>query len=50
MDFYDDYSPYMPIDQMKLEDGFKDDFKKETCPHLYKCMDCGHEEIQFIQE
>ena len=24
MDYYDDYSPYMEIDLMKMEDGYKD--------------------------
>lgn len=50
MDFYDDYSPYMPIDQMKLENGYPDDYEKGQCPHLFKCPQCGLDEIVFIQE
>lgn len=50
MDFYDDYSPYMPIDQMKLENGYPNDYETEQCAHLFKCPYCGHDEIVFIQE
>lgn len=50
MDYYDDYSPYMPIDQMKLEDGYASDYHHEQCPHLLKCTQCGTVEVVFIQE
>jgi hypothetical protein len=50
MDFYDDYSAYMPIDMMKMEDGFPSDFKNKECPHLLKCSICGQDEIIFIKE
>lgn len=50
MDFYDDYSPYMPIDQLKLENGYPNDFENEQCAHLLKCPQCGFDEIAFIQE
>ena len=50
MDYFDDYSAYMPIDQMKLEDGYKEDFKKGQCPHFLKCDQCSYEETYFIQE
>jgi len=50
MDYFDDYSAYMPIDLMKLEDGYSDDFKEGRCPHLYKCPHCHEDEVQFIQE
>lgn len=50
MDFFDDYSPYMPIDQMKLEDGFPANKKNEQCVHLFQCPNCGFSRIQFIQE
>ena len=50
MDFFDDYSAYMPIDQMKLEDGYKKDFITEQCPHFVKCEQCGYEETFFIKE
>ena len=34
-DFFDDYSPYMPIDLMKLEDGFPDNFRKTGSVRIY---------------
>lgn len=50
MDFFDDYSPYMPIDQMKLEDGFPTDLKNGECPHFLACSNCSHKEIRMIKE
>ncbi|WP_449620485.1 hypothetical protein [Robertmurraya sp. Marseille-Q9965] len=50
MDYYDDYSPYMPIDLMKLEDGYPNDYENHQCPHLLKCPQCGYDEIVFINE
>lgn len=50
MDFFDDYSPYMPIDLMKLLDGYASDFQNQQCPHLLKCSSCQHDEVVFIQE
>jgi DNA-directed RNA polymerase subunit M/transcription elongation factor TFIIS len=50
MDFYDDYSAYMEIDDLKREDGYKDTFSKGKCPHLMSCPHCGRNEVKFIQE
>jgi transcription elongation factor Elf1 len=50
MDFYDDYSPYMEIDLMKLEDGYPDTNSGHKCPHLYQCPSCNKDEIVFIKE
>ena len=50
MDFYDNYSAYMPIDQMKKEDGFEMDYAKQQCPHVIKCSACGHMEVKLINE
>nr|WP_174730527.1 hypothetical protein [Mesobacillus harenae] len=50
MDYYDDYSAYMPIDQMKLFDGYPNDFKNGECPHLFKCPSCGKDKIEMIKE
>ncbi|MED3623008.1 hypothetical protein [Neobacillus thermocopriae] len=49
-DYYDDYSPYMDIDLMKMEDGFTDTFTGHKCPHLYRCPKCANEEVMFIRE
>lgn len=49
-DYYDDYSPYMDIDLMKMEDGFTDTYSGHKCPHLYRCPACANEEVMFIRE
>lgn len=50
MDFYDDYSAYMEIDSLKLEDGFQGTVAKSQCPHLVSCQNCGVSDVIFIQE
>lgn len=50
MDFYDDYSAYMEIDHLKLEDGYPYTQALEQCPHLMSCTTCGRNEVKFIQE
>ncbi len=50
MDYYDDYSPYMEIDLMKMEDGYKDTKSEHKCPHLYFCTNCQKDEVLFIKE
>ncbi len=49
-DYYDDYSPYMEIDWLKLEDGIADNYQEEQCMHLFKCPKCGREQVEIIQE
>ncbi|WP_246234435.1 hypothetical protein [Bacillus aquiflavi] len=49
-DFYDDYSPYMEIDQLKMEDGFPTSFSNETCPHLYHCSSCSIDKMYLHKE
>ncbi|NHM31777.1 hypothetical protein [Neobacillus terrae] len=50
MDYYDDYSPYMPTDLMKMEDGFPDTYSAHKCPHLFTCSKCGKNETILIKE
>lgn len=50
MDYYDDYSAYMPIDQLKLEDGFQHDYENKECPHLISCSKCGYQNVYFVKE
>lgn len=50
MDFYDDYSAYMPIDQMKMEDGYPTDYAMKQCPHVLKCSACNQMVVKFINE
>ena len=49
-DYYDDYSPYMPIDQMKLEDGYPTDLKQGECPHVFYCSQCERIQTFLIKE
>jgi hypothetical protein len=50
MDYYDDYSPYMEIDLMKMEDGYPDSHSGGKCPHLYQCPSCQQDQVIFIKE
>jgi hypothetical protein len=50
MDFFDDYSPYMEIDLMKMEDGYPDTNSGQKCPHMYRCPACNKEEVFLIKE
>nr|WP_071461137.1 hypothetical protein [Bacillus mediterraneensis] len=49
-EYYDDYSPYMPIDMMKMEDGFPRNEREGKCPHLFICRNCGAAEVKLIKE
>jgi hypothetical protein len=50
IDFFDDYSAYMEIDLMKMEDGYPDSVSGNKCPHLYHCPACQKDEVIFIKE
>jgi hypothetical protein len=50
IDFFDDYSPYMEIDLMKMEDGYPDSNSGQKCPHLYTCPSCHNDDVIFIKE
>jgi hypothetical protein len=47
-DFYDDYSAYMDIDEIKLADGIPDSSGSDECVHLFS-GDCGHDETRVIK-
>lgn len=49
-DYFDDYSPYMDIELMRLEDGIVNNYSNSQCVHLYKCFHCDEEEVTIIQE
>jgi hypothetical protein len=49
-DYFDDYSPYMEADGLKLEDGFPRDFNDSQCPHVFYCDSCQQEILYFIGE
>ncbi|GAA4723163.1 hypothetical protein [Brevibacillus fulvus] len=48
-DFYGDYSPYRPIDDSKLTNGYPD-LKQHQCLHLGFCPNCQREQIIPLQE
>jgi hypothetical protein len=50
MDYYDDYSAYMEIDDLKLENGYPVDHANHQCPHLFTCSQCARDQIIFIEE
>jgi hypothetical protein len=50
MDYYDEYSAYMEIDQLKLEDGYPDSLSKGKCPHLFTCSSCAKDQVILVDE
>lgn len=46
---FSDYSPYRPIEDSKLTDGWSD-IEEHLCPHKVYCSACGYEQVEFIQE
>lgn len=50
MDYFGNYSPYMPIDQLKEIDGIAGDRKDEKCPHLFFCEGCETDLVLLIKE
>lgn len=49
-DYFDDYSAYMEIDQLKVENGYPSDLANHQCIHLFYCSTCHSEELKQIQE
>jgi len=49
-DYFDDYSPYMDGDLMKLVDGYPYTYTNHECVHLFYCPHCQEEEVRFIKE
>jgi hypothetical protein len=50
MDYFDDYSPYMEIEDMKKIDGYQQSYKENLCVHLLYCANCHDEQVVFIKE
>ncbi|ADU29705.1 hypothetical protein Bcell_1442 [Evansella cellulosilytica DSM 2522] len=50
MDYFDDYSAYLPIELTKQTDGIVDDGKNNNCPHILTCTSCQHDMIVLINE
>lgn len=50
MDFFDDYSAYLDIDELKKTDGIENDYAEQKCPHLLFCYNCNKHFIFLISE
>lgn len=50
IDYFDDYSAYMQIDDMKKIDGIQTTFQNKECAHLFYCINCHNQEIKIIKE
>ncbi|MBA4493757.1 hypothetical protein ACFO25_05110 [Paenactinomyces guangxiensis] len=48
-DFFADYSPYRPIDDLKMTDGWFD-LATHKCPHQVYCPQCGYQDVHMIGE
>lgn len=49
-DFLDPYGHYNDSDTMKSADGYPNTVTHSLCPHLMYCFNCGHEDVEFVQE
>ncbi|HLT56330.1 MAG TPA: hypothetical protein VK057_09525 [Bacillota bacterium] len=49
-DYFDDYSPYLDIEIMKVTDGNPRSLEEHQCLHYFYCSRCKYEEIKGIQE
>ncbi|MBM6617763.1 hypothetical protein [Bacillus suaedaesalsae] len=50
IDYFDDYSPYMEIEDMKKIDGYSQTHQDQQCAHLLVCPLCHQEQIYFVKE
>lgn len=50
MDYFDQYSAYVEIDDKKKTDGIVNDYKMWKCPHLLYCPHCFAQNIMLINE
>ncbi len=50
IDYFDDYSPYMEIDDMKKIDGFEQTLQENNCAHIFSCKKCNFEQIALVIE
>lgn len=49
-DFLDPYGHYNDVETAKMGDGYPNTTKDQICPHLMYCHNCGHNEVEFVQE
>ncbi len=50
MDYFDNYSAYLDIDDTKMANGIENDFADSKCPHLLYCPHCSEQSIMLITE
>ncbi|MCH1627085.1 hypothetical protein [Fredinandcohnia quinoae] len=50
IDYFDDYSAYMEIDDMKKSDGYASTLSQHECAHLFYCSTCKNGEVRLIKE
>lgn len=50
IDYFDDYSPYMEIDDMKKIDGYGNTLSNHECAHVLYCVNCQFEQVIFVKE
>ncbi|MBA4542077.1 hypothetical protein H1164_04070 [Thermoactinomyces daqus] len=48
-DLLGDYSPYRPIDDLKMTDGWID-VATHRCPHHLFCPACGFSDVEMVSE
>ena len=49
-DYLDAYGHYNDEETVKMGDGYPNTAKDQICPHLMVCNECGHDQVEFIQE
>ncbi|KGX85295.1 hypothetical protein [Pontibacillus litoralis] len=49
-DYFDEYSPYLQDEGLKMIDGDSCSSLNHTCVHLLYCFNCGNEQSYAIEE
>ena len=49
-DYLDAYGHYNDQETVKMADGYSNTVEDQLCPHLMVCNECGHDQVEFIQE
>ncbi|MBP1155012.1 hypothetical protein ACVLD2_001085 [Paenibacillus sp. PvR052] len=49
-DFYGPYSPYRPIDDLKMINGYDEDMKLHLCIHSVYCTECCKSSTYPVEE
>lgn len=49
-DLYGPYSPYRPIDELRMSNNMNEDENEQQCAHYFSCPDCGYVHVKTAQE